>query len=349
VADGATRHSEGASANGPTAPATSRGEASGNGGGDERPEGLSARIHLFLKLVRENDEASIRQLVLDVSRRHRLLAPLAFTLGAFALLFSGVKLIVTNWRLMLVQILPAMWIWLAMYDLKAHVLHGKTYNVLRGPILIPIGLAIVALTFASYFLNAVFAFAISRQGRPEVRPAVAQARSHLTPIFAAGAVVGVMLALATTFVTRYGHPWFALSLGVVVGLMMVSYVAIPARLIGVKPTTSKRDKLTASAVGGAIGATVCTPPYALGRVGILMLNSKVLFIPGIIVFAIGITLQAGATGAVRAVKMTAKLRPLDDDAAPSDAPEGEAPVLVRGPPAEAGSSPLGASDASSEG
>ena len=36
------------------------------------------------------------------------------------------------------QILPAMWIWLAMFDLKGHTLHGKSFNVLRGPILIPL-------------------------------------------------------------------------------------------------------------------------------------------------------------------------------------------------------------------
>ena len=40
-----------------------------------------------------------------------------------------------------------------------------------------------------------------------------------------------------------------------------------------KTTFSKRDKITASVVGGAIGAAVCTPPYVLGRVGLLMLGS----------------------------------------------------------------------------
>jgi len=29
------------------------------------------------------------------------------------------KLLVSNWRLTLVQVPPAMWIWLAMYNLKA--------------------------------------------------------------------------------------------------------------------------------------------------------------------------------------------------------------------------------------
>jgi hypothetical protein len=58
---------------------------------------------------------------------------------------------------------------------------------------------------------------------------------------------------------------------------------------------------------------VCTPPYLLGRLGLLMLGSKALLIPGIFVFAVGITLQAGATGAVRAIKMSVSLtagRPL---------------------------------------
>ena len=136
---------------------------------------------------------------------------------------------------------------------------------------------------------------------------MAQARRHLTPILVSGAVVGALLAFSTMIVTRWGRPWFGIALSIVVGVMMVCYVAVPARLIGGKPRQSRRDKLTTSAVGGAIGATVCTPPYLLGRLGILMLGSKVLLIPGIFVIAIGITLQAGATGAVRAIKLSASL------------------------------------------
>src|SRR5207302_486695 len=39
----------------------------------------------------------------------------------------------------------------------------------------------------------------------------------------------------------------------------------------------------------------------------LMLGSKALLIPGIILLAIGATLQAGTTGAVRAIKMSTRL------------------------------------------
>ncbi len=267
---------------------------------------LLARIRLLVRAIDAEDEVMV-EAVMRLSRSRRLFAPLAFMVGAFAMLFDGLRLIVSNWRLTLVQILPAMWIWLAMYDLKAHVLHGKSFNVVRGPILIPIILAIIAITAACFFLNAVFAYAIVQSRPPKIRPAFAAARLHLRPILVSGAAVGLLLGLAATVAPRWGPPWFTLSLGIVIGVMMVSYVAVPSRLIGIRPTYSRRDKLTATAIGSTVGMTVCTPPYLLGRLGILMLGSRALFIPGIFVFALGATLQAGATGAVRAIKMSTAL------------------------------------------
>jgi hypothetical protein len=245
--------------------------------------------------------------ILRLSRSHRWLAPLALAASAFAMLFEGLKLVFSNWRLTLVQILPAMWIWLAMADLKAHVLHGKSFHVLRGPILIPILAAIAAITAAAFFLNAVLAFAIAKGGPPRVRAGVDAARAHLPVVLGSGAFIGLLLGLSTVVVTRWGKPWFTLSLGIVVGVMMVCYVAVPSRLIGMRASASKRDNLTASALSGAIGAAICTPPYVLARVGILMLGSQALLIPGIIVLAFGATLQAAATGAVKAIKLSTKL------------------------------------------
>jgi hypothetical protein len=176
-------------------------------------------------------------------------------------------------------------------------------------------LAIAAITAASFFLNAIFGFAIVQRGVPNVRPAYLQARTHLAAILVPGAIVGVLLGVSMTIAPRWERPWFAVCLGSVIGVMMVAYVAIPSRLIGVKPTTSKRDKLAASAIGGILGAVICTPPYVLGRIGILMLGSSVLLIPGIVLLALGATLQAGATGAVKAIKMSAKLLPAERGAA----------------------------------
>jgi hypothetical protein len=54
------------------------------------------------------------------------------------------------WRLTLIQVLPAVLIWLAMFDLKVHVLRGRSFNPVRGLVLIPINLGIVALTVGAY-------------------------------------------------------------------------------------------------------------------------------------------------------------------------------------------------------
>jgi hypothetical protein len=90
-------------------------------------------------------------------------------------------------------------------------------------------------------------------------------------------------------------------------MLMICYVAVPARLIGLKPVHTRREKLTIGVVGGAMGTVVSTPPYLVGRLAILMLGSDLLRIPGIALLTFAAVLQAGATSAVKAVKMSTKL------------------------------------------
>ncbi len=111
-----------------------------------RPATFTARVRSLVRAIEENDEAKVEEAILRLSRSRRIFAPLAFAISAFVMLFQGLRLLVSNWRLTLVQILPAVWIWLAMLDLKAHVLHGKSFHVLRGPVLIPIVLLLVMFT-----------------------------------------------------------------------------------------------------------------------------------------------------------------------------------------------------------
>jgi len=297
---------DGASAS-PVAAAPKSKQPGGVGRGEGRRATLVRQLSRVVEAIRKGDDDAVQEMVLDLSRRHRIFAPLALVVGALAMLFEGVKLLVTNWRLTLVQLLPAMWIWVALFDLKVHVLHGKSFHVLRGPILVPVVLAIVAITAASFFLNAVFAFAISKPGHPEIRPAFAEARRHRRTVLGWGAGIGLVLAFSTVIVVRWGLGWFTLSLGIVVAIMMVSYVSVPARLIGVKPKYSRGEKLKVTAVGGTLGAVVCSPPYVLGRIGILLLGSSTLFVLGIAFLVVGLVLEAGATSAVKTIKMSAKL------------------------------------------
>jgi uncharacterized membrane protein len=245
--------------------------------------------------------------VLELSRSRRIFAPLVFAVGAFVMLFQGLRLLFSNWRLTLIQVLPAMWIWLALLDLKAHVFKGHEFRGWSAAAEVLLVLAIAVLTAAGFYLNAVFAFAISQPGKPQIRPAFALARRHLGVVLGVGLVVGLALGVSAVVVPRWGSPWFALSLGIVIAVMMLTYVTVPARIVGIKPTGSRRDKLAASVIGGTLGALVCTPPYVIGRIGILLLGSDALFVLGVFLLALGLTVQAGATGAVKAIKMSAKL------------------------------------------
>ena len=87
----------------------------------QRSRTTRADVARFVRAVRNSDDAVVDDVVTRLSRARPWLAPLTLALGAFAMLFDGVKLVLTNWRLTLVQVLPAMWIWAAMYDLKLHV------------------------------------------------------------------------------------------------------------------------------------------------------------------------------------------------------------------------------------
>ncbi|MFL5942962.1 MAG: hypothetical protein ACJ75L_06840 [Gaiellaceae bacterium] len=261
----------------------------------------------LVRAIREDDEEAVEAAVLALSRSRRIFAPLVFALGAFLMLFQGLRLLFSNWRLTLIQVLPAMWIWLALLDLKAHTFKGKEFHTWHGGAELLLVLAIALVTVAGFYLNAVFAFAISQPGTPQIRPAFGLARRHLRVILGVGLVVGLSLGFSAIVVPRWGVHWFVVSLGIVIGVMMLTYVTVPARIVGIRPGGSRRDKLATAAIGGTLGALICSPAYLIGRLGILALGSSVLFPLGVVLLTLGLVLQAGATGAVKAIKMSAKL------------------------------------------
>lgn len=290
-----------------------------------RRAALATRAHGLVQAINEEDESRVEAAVVQLSQSKRIFAPLTFAIGALLMLFQGVRLLFSDWRLSLIQVLPAMWIWAAMLDLKLHVVGRREFRVWYGPSVVLVVLAIALISVASFYLNAVFAFAISGSGKPAIGPAFVTARRHLRIVASFGFVVGFALGYSVMVVPRWGLWWFALSLSIVVGVMMVTYVAVPSRLVGIKAATSRRDKLTASVVAGAVGAVVCTPPYAMARVGLLLLGTHTFFVLGVILVVLGFSLQSGATGAVKAVKMSSKL-------VAGNAHAGPGPSVVAGSP-----------------
>ena len=70
-------------------------------------DSLPARVGSLVRAIEDSDDARIEEAILRLSRSRRVFAPLAFAVGAFALLFDGLRLLVSNWRLTLVQDLIA--------------------------------------------------------------------------------------------------------------------------------------------------------------------------------------------------------------------------------------------------
>ena len=253
--------------------------------------------------VRDADHSEIETAVQALGQSRRYLAPLGYVAGGFALLFDGLKLLVLNWRLTLIEILPALWIWFTFWDLKAHYLRGREFNIVRGPTALAVAAVVVLITIAAYWCNAVFAFAVSGPRPPRIRPTIAQVRPHLRLIVTWGVVVGMAHATATIFVARAGVGWFTLALGLVLVVMSVTFVSVPAQLIGNKYAPPFKEKITGAAASGAMSAVLTSPGFLLNRIGLLLLGVSALRIPAMVVFSIGVALQAAATSGAKAVKL----------------------------------------------
>ena len=291
-----------------------------------RRRSVSRLWRRLIVAVRDGDEHTVEQAVLQLAGTRKIFAPLALIVGAFVMLFSALRLLVTNWRLMLVQALPALLIWAVTLDLKAHVLHGKEFNVIRGPIVVVLFVLAVLVTIGAFFLNAAFAFTISRSGAPDLKGrllAGAQARQGGHRLGrrhrpGAGSRRDPGPALGAALVRALARHRPCRDDGVLCG---------GARIVGVqsaKPAnmSGRRDKLAATALAGLVGGIICTPPYVISRVGEGLLGSGSLFELGVALIVIGLTLEAGATGAVKAIKVSTKLLAGRSPAAPGGQADG---------------------------
>jgi hypothetical protein len=64
---------------------------------NQRWHTMRADVRRYSQAVRESDQEVIDDTVIRLSRARPWLAPLALAVGAFAMLFDGVKLLFTNW------------------------------------------------------------------------------------------------------------------------------------------------------------------------------------------------------------------------------------------------------------
>jgi hypothetical protein len=269
---------------------------------------LERLVH-FARVVADADGDQIESAAREFGESKRYLAPVAWAAGAIVLVIRGIKLLILNWRLSLIQIVPALWVWMVMWDLKQHTLRGAPFRELTVGGVILLSCAALALSIAAFWCNTVFGFAIDGSRPPRIAPAARQTNGYLAVVVTAGVSIGLLLALAAVLIPRIGSSWFyVLALGAVLSIMLISFVAVPARIIGAKRRKlPPRQAVGSWAAGGALSAIAMTPGFILDRIGLILLGRPGFDLLGLLLLSIGTALYAAGMSSVRAVKLSMKL------------------------------------------
>jgi hypothetical protein len=266
------------------------------------------RLVVAARAVADVEPARIEATVLQFSGTRRWLAPVAWATGTLVLVVRGVKLLILNWRLTMIELIPAVWVWVAMWDLKQHRLRAEPLRQLTpGQALLGVGVAI-AFSVAAFWFNTVFGFAITHQP-PRIGLAWQQARPHLRRVVTLGTGMGIVVAAGLAWIPRIDSGWLFLAAAFsLYGLMLVALVVVPARILGViKQRMTPKQTIGRWAAGGALSAVAMTPGFVLDRVGIIMLGIPGFHLLGLVVLSIGTALYAAGLSSVKAIKLSMKL------------------------------------------
>ncbi|HZC69944.1 MAG TPA: hypothetical protein VE442_04575 [Jatrophihabitans sp.] len=263
------------------------------------------------RAVADADAAEIESTARRLGGSRRWLAPVGWAAGTLVLIIRGIRLLLLNWRLTLIQLVPAAWVWLVMYELKRHTLRGAPFRQLTLGGMILLGVIAVAVSIAAFWCNTVFAFAVDDR-KPAIAPSARRANTHFPTIASSGLAVGLAIAVGGIVVPRVGSRWlYVLVLGGVLALMLISFVAVPARIIGAKNAKKERppprEAIGSWAAATALSTVAMTPGFVLDRVGLILLGVSGLHIVGFLLLSIGTALYAAGMSSVSAVKLSMKL------------------------------------------
>ena len=266
-----------------------------------------ARWDAFAGAVRgvsEVDPAVVEGELERLGSRRRWLASLVYAAGTVAVVFRGVLLLLQNWRLLLLQVVPAAWLWLMTWNLKTHLFSRESL-----PVDYKAGLAIgvIVLSLVCHWCNATFAFTLTQPGRPQIRPAFREARQRWRLVTGVALAAGAAQAAVWVFLAPVSVRWFLIGLTAMLVIQIYLFVALPLWLVGIRPREDRRTKITRSVTTGVLGGVASAPGFLLNRVGLLLLGTHALWILGIVFVSVGAVLHVTASSSVRVVKLSARL------------------------------------------
>jgi hypothetical protein len=267
--------------------------------------------------VRSTDPAAVESALTEVGGRRRWLTPLAYAAGTVAVVFDGILLLIRHWRLTLLQLLPAAWIWAMTWNLKHHALANP--DITTG---ISILIAIVVLlgAQAAYWCNATFAYTMAQGEATDFRAAFRDAGAHWRFVGGLALLTGGVQAAIWLLVPHVEPRALSIALLVMFVVQVYLFVAIPSWLLGVRKTGTRRERAIQTMTTGVLSGVASTPGFLMNRIGLLLLGTS-FWILGVVVVSISAVLHVTASSSVRVVKMSLRLRSDDDRSGSSQTTE----------------------------
>lgn len=282
---------------------------------ENRVERYAARlwrgVNRLLEVVRavvDTDPDQIETAARRLGSTRRYLAPVAWIAGMLVLVVRGIGLLLSNWRLLVLELVPATWVWLIMWDLHRQ----KLRNVPIGDPSFEHVLTAVAASslagIAALWCNSVFGFAITHES-PSVRRAIEQVRPFRQRVLAAGILMGVVVTIGFAVIPELKPRWVYYGfLGGMYGILLTALVVLPAWIIGIPrkrfgPVQTVQRWVT----GWVLGAVAMGPGFVVMRIGGLLLDTRGFEWLGYVMITGGAVLYAAGLSCLKAVTLSMKL------------------------------------------
>ncbi len=266
--------------------------------------------------VRSTDPARVEAAAKELGSRRRWLAPLAYAAGTVAVVFDGVLLLARNWRLVLLQVVPAAWIWAMTWNLKNHALSKPSISPTIS-VLLAVGVLVGAQV--AYWCNATFAYTMVQGATTNIRAAFREARPHWRLVGGLALLTGGLQAGIWLLVPHLHTRWLSIAMLVMFVAQVYLFIAIPSWLLGVRKSGTRKERTTQSLTTGVLSGVASTPGFLLNRIGLLLMGTGSLFFLGVAVVSIGAVLHVTASSSVRVVKMSVRLRGSEGETAAVEA------------------------------
>jgi hypothetical protein len=270
-----------------------------------RPRGRWATFVATIEAIRTTDPAKIEGLASELSSRSRWLTPLAYVAGTLAIVFDGILLLLRSWRLTLLQLVPATWIWVMSWNLRNHMFAHEKPPLSHTVLFAVMGLLVAQI---AYWCNATFAYTLVQDGAKDIRAAFVSAKPHWRAISGTALVTGAMSAITWLVLPHFRLTWFWLALAGIFVLQIYLFVALPLWLLGVKKTGTRKERGLQSATTGVLSGVASIPGFIFNRIGLLLLGIGPVWWLGVIVLSVGAVFHITASSSVRVVKMSVRLR-----------------------------------------